>query len=129
MSNKCWNCPNAPPKFDSSSSKTFKATGKRNDIQYGLGACSGPIVRDQVCVTEKDCFQNFSFMNADTQEDMDDEETSGLVGLSPYQARDGSDLFVLKMKDSGAIDEAVFSLSIGMKDVQSKITFGGYDLD
>jgi len=33
------------------------------------------------------------------------------------------------MKEVGAIDESVFSLSIGMGDVQSKITFGGYDLD
>ena len=33
------------------------------------------------------------------------------------------------MKEVGAIDQAVFSLSIGMADVQSKITFGGYDLE
>ena len=31
------------------------------------------------------------------------------------------------MKKKGAIDHAVFSLSIAMKDVQSMITFGGYD--
>lgn len=33
------------------------------------------------------------------------------------------------MKKTGAIDEAIFSMSIGMGDIQSKITFGGYDLD
>lgn len=31
------------------------------------------------------------------------------------------------MKETGTIDKAIFSMSIGMKDVQSKMTFGGYD--
>uniref|UniRef100_A0A7S3CSQ4 Peptidase A1 domain-containing protein n=1 Tax=Strombidium rassoulzadegani TaxID=1082188 RepID=A0A7S3CSQ4_9SPIT len=33
------------------------------------------------------------------------------------------------MKASGVIDEMVFSMSIGHGDIQSKITFGGYDID
>ena len=31
------------------------------------------------------------------------------------------------MVETGTIDKAIFSISIGMKDAQSKITFGGYD--
>jgi hypothetical protein len=31
------------------------------------------------------------------------------------------------MKESGAIDKAMFSLLIGTGEQQSKITFGGYD--
>ena len=54
--------------------------------------------------------------------------SSGLVGLSPYKFDPASDLFIEKMKAEGAIDSAVFSLSIGMGEKQSKITFGGYDI-
>ena len=55
--------------------------------------------------------------------------SSGIVGMSPNHFEEESDLFIEKMKQTGAIDQAVFSLSIGMNDVQSKITFGGYDLE
>ena len=33
------------------------------------------------------------------------------------------------MKETGAIDNAIFSMSIGPEDIQSFITFGGYDVD
>ena len=55
--------------------------------------------------------------------------SSGIVGMSPNHFEEESDLFIEKMKEAGAIDQAVFSISIGMNDVQSKITFGGYDLE
>lgn len=55
--------------------------------------------------------------------------SSGIVGLSPNHYENAADLFIEKMKKTGAIDEAIFSMSIGMGDIQSKITFGGYDLD
>lgn len=52
---------------------------------------------------------------------------SGLVGLSPRKFHPDADLFILKMKESGSIDEAVFSMSIAPGWQQSKMTFGGYD--
>ena len=55
-------------------------------------------------------------------------KTSGLVGLSPNHFEDQADLFIEKMKKSGAIDERVFSISIAMGSEQSYITFGGYHL-
>lgn len=54
---------------------------------------------------------------------------SGIVGLSPNHFENAADLFIQKMKKTGAIDEAIFSMSIGMGDIQSKITFGGYNLE
>lgn len=54
-------------------------------------------------------------------------KSSGLVGMSPYHQVLGGDLFLVKMKETGTIDAAMFSLSIGMGNVQSKITFGGYN--
>ena len=38
--------------------------------------------------------------------------SSGLVGLSPSHYEKNADLFVEKMKEGGAIDEAIFSMSI-----------------
>jgi hypothetical protein len=33
------------------------------------------------------------------------------------------------MVETGTIDKAIFSMSIGMGSVQSKMTFGGYDTE
>jgi len=49
--------------------------------------------------------------------------------MSPNPFDEESDLFIVNMKESGIIDHAIFSLSIGMRGSQSKITFGGYDLE
>jgi len=54
-------------------------------------------------------------------------KASGLVGLSPRHYEKDADLFVDKMKEGGAISDAVFSMSIAPGYAQSKITFGGYD--
>lgn len=62
------------------------------------------------------------------QKGLDTLKTSGLVGLCPKLLHGDGDLFIMKMKKIGAIDKAIFSMSIGMGDVMSKITFGGYDL-
>ena len=43
--------------------------------------------------------------------------SSGIVGLSPNHFENAADLFIEKMKKTGAIDEAIFSMSIGMGDI------------
>ena len=55
--------------------------------------------------------------------------TSGLIGMSPNPFDEESDLFIVNMKESGIVDDAIFSLSIGMKGSQCRITFGGYNLE
>ena len=84
---------------------------------------------DQVCITPEFCDSEFAFLVVMRQRGLDRLACSGLVGMSPNHFEEESDLFIQKMKQTGAIDEAVFSLSIGMNDQQSKITFGGYDID
>lgn len=54
---------------------------------------------------------------------------SGIIGMSPIQSEKMGTLFVKKLQESGAIDEALFSIYINLKDKTSKITFGGYDLE
>jgi hypothetical protein len=58
-------------------------------------------------------------MNVISQNGMDSFSCSGIVGMSPnhFGYESESDLFIEKMKEVGAIDQAVFSLSIGMDDV------------
>jgi hypothetical protein len=47
--------------------------------------------------------------------------------LGPVKREKSNDLFIEKMKNVGAIENAVFSFSIGTLNTQSKVTFGGYD--
>jgi hypothetical protein len=54
-------------------------------------------------------------------------QVSGLVGLSPTKYEKNADLFIEKFRDEGAIEEAVFSMSIAPNYGQSKMTIGGYD--
>jgi hypothetical protein len=54
---------------------------------------------------------------------------SGIIGMSPIANEKLGSLYIHKLKESGAIDEAVFSIYINLKDKTSKITFGGYSLD
>ena len=52
-----------------------------------------------------------------------------MVGLSPKIHTRNADLLIQKMKEGGALDEAIFSISIAYDSVQSTVTFGGYDSD
>ena len=61
-------------------------------------------------------------------------KSSGLVGMShpmknSHRTNNDGDLFMDKMKQVGVIDNAIFSLSIGRDNYESKMTFGGYDLE
>ena len=49
--------------------------------------------------------------------------------MSPTSYDPYCDLFINKMKKAGVIDEAVFSMYIDLKDNQSKMTLGGFDLE
>ena len=63
------------------------------------------------------------------QSGLDTLATSGIVGLSPLDKGSMGDLFLLKMRDSGVINRAIFSLMIELKNNQSKMTFGGVDME
>ena len=48
--------------------------------------------------------------------------------MSPNNVEDRGDLFLIKLKKDGIIDQAVFSLYIDLEDDNSKITYGGFNL-
>lgn len=122
----CINCPNVP-RFDSAASSTYTEKWWSKSLYYGSGSVNGQNGFDTVCLTHDRCVDGFSFVAVHSQDGLSSIRSSGLVGLSPYKFDPASDLFIAKMKEEGAIDTAMFSLSIGMDDRQSKITFGGYD--
>lgn len=128
-SRKCQNCPENVDKFDERKSSTFSFDEKPGSLHYGSGSVYTYRAHDQICITREFCAEDFTFMIVLRQQNLGMIKSSGLVGMSPNHFDKESDLFIEKMKQAGAIDHAVFSLSIGMGDVQSKITFGGYDLD
>ena len=55
--------------------------------------------------------------------------SDGLVGMSPKETDDFGNLFISKMKESGVIDKAIFSLYINLEEDASMMQLGGYDLD
>ena len=55
--------------------------------------------------------------------------SDGLVGMSPKETDEFGNLFISKMKESGVIDHAIFSLYINLEEDTSVMSLGGYDLD
>ena len=49
--------------------------------------------------------------------------------MSPKSHDPKADLFIEKMKKAGVIDSAVFSMYINLKENDSKMTLGGYNLE
>lgn len=129
-SDQCENCPRVPL-FHEDQSDSYEMIDDYlgTSLYYGTGEVHGKKSQDQVCITEDYCSDDFTFMVVMRQKGLERLACSGIVGMSPNHFEEESDLFIEKMKETGAIDEALFSLSIGMNDQQSKITFGGYDTD
>jgi len=112
----CVNCPDLP-RFDESASTTFNVEPRMRALHYGKGSVNSFKATDTICITEDECADDFTFMVVWGQKDLANLKSSGLIGMSPNHFDSESDLFIEKMKTSGAIDHAMFSLSIGMKDV------------
>jgi hypothetical protein len=74
------------------------------------------------------CAEDFSFVTIGMQSGLSNLAVSGIVGLSPNVKNNVGDLFIVKMRDSGVIDKAVFSIMIELKNDKSKMTIGGTDL-
>lgn len=128
QSSKCSNCP-SDISFDESSSDTLKMSKMQKSLYYGSGSVTGTLAKDTVCLTENSddhCVPDFRFIDVTSQSGLDMLQTSGLVGLSPKRMEHNADLFVEKMKQGGAIEDAIFSMSIAPGDKQSIITFGGF---
>jgi len=123
----CENC-NNKPRFDERTSKNHRFFDVLVDLHYGSGDVYGYNSIDTVCIRPGDCANDFSFLTVGMQTGLSSLYSSGIVGLSPNSDDSVNDLFIIKMKESGVIEKAVFSLMIELDNNKSKMTFGGIDL-
>jgi len=108
----CGNC--YQEKFNELESDTFKFWNVIYDLHYGSGDVYGYIAHDKVCITEEYCADDFGFMTVGQQNNLDTLMSDGLVGMSPKETDEYGDLFITKMKNSGVIDQAIFSMYINL---------------
>ena len=128
VTEKCENCPKSMTKFDSSKSKSFhNSNPEKIEKQYfGSGQIEGHVASDNVCFTKDSfsCIEDAQFIAVEKARDIDKDQFSGLIGLSPLKL-DGSSVpaFITQ-------GESVFSFYLS-KDSQKKgsIVMGGYDLE
>ena len=124
----CENCPSANKKFDERTSKTFNFTNVVVDLHYGSGDAYGFNSFDQVCLTQTACAQNFSFLTVGMQKGLSSLSSSGIIGLSSNDGGSRGDLFIQKMKKSGVIKKALFALKLDVKNDNSSMTIGDYNM-
>lgn len=127
-SRMCVDCDDEIVLFDERKSSTFVFYNFIIDQAYGKGDIYGYLSYDQVCVLPTKCANDFSFLTVGIVNDISG--VSGLIGLSPYQKEATADSFLVRMKDSGTIENKTFSFFVNLDGrAQSKMTFGGYDLE
>jgi hypothetical protein len=115
----CGNC--HQPKFDERKSETYSFFNVVYDIHYGSGDVYGYNSHDTVCITKSNCAADFSFLNVGQQQGLNTLYASGIVGMSPTNANESGDLFIVKMKKEGVIEKAQFSLFINLLENNSSI--------
>lgn len=123
----CGNC--YQEKFNEKESDSFKFWNVIYDLHYGSGDVYGYISHDQVCINEDNCADDFGFMTVGQQVNLNTLMSDGLVGMSPKETDQYGDLFILKMKETGVIDHAIFSMYINLQEDSSVMSLGGYDLE
>jgi hypothetical protein len=56
-------------------------------------------------------------------------KADGLIGLAPSEGGSQADMLIDEFKESGFIEDRVFSFQIGRYETDSKFTLGGYNVD
>lgn len=79
-------------KFDTSKSKTFKAGDVKEKQYFGSGQIEGHVAQDSVCFTKDDfsCIESAQFIAVENAKDIDKDQFSGLIGLSPLKLETSS---------------------------------------
>ena len=125
--------------YDTGASTYYaRVSNQVQDLNYEIGKASGYIAKDKVCLSRDDqaCVDEFLFVEVHETVDLDGLRSNGVLGLSPsstdYNMMSGSVMsnsYMQNLKQTGIIDEMVFSLYISIEDEQSAFTAGGYDID
>ena len=132
FSSHCEDCTNVMKAFNESESETFSMVPAMNDLHFGSGSVYGYMAKDQVCLSEEKCSEGFGFTSIVSQRGLYGLRAQGVVGMSaaePTGEGNEGDFFLDKLLATGTIDQRVFSLYINTVENESRITYGGFDLE
>jgi hypothetical protein len=126
--------------YHNSKSAAYKKVSDRpTSVRYGTGDVEGWESTDRVCLDSsqdgllsKNCLPSHKFLSIYLSNELTDLEADGILGLAPStQGTTGNKLFIEELYNAGIIGQKMFSMSFGSSpsDVNSKIVFGGYNLD
>ena len=118
-------------------SEDFLNTDQIEIVNYGMGSIEGFVVNDDISITgdASALARDVNFINVYAAKELSEVESDGLLGLSPKTYRDGQHsgmevhLLVDELKASGVIDKAVFAFYLTDYKDQSKMQFGGHDIN
>lgn len=130
----CWSCGthnNFNPKESTTWSDLPESNGRMMATGYGSGAVFGFAGTDRVCLSpDKVCAKDHRIAAVVAETGLDTLVGDGILGLGPDTLTDMPKLFIDSLKDSGVIDQRMFSFIIGLDhNLPSKFMVGGYDLN
>lgn len=118
----CTDCTAATHFFDPSTSSTYRNTGIRKELSYGLGYVAGPISTDDFGL-EGQQGTNMRFVLAQEGKDNEGYTPNGIVGMTPVAG--DADLYLTKLYEAGIIDGEEFTFYVGKEGVdESFLEFG-----
>jgi len=94
-------------------------------VSFGTGQIKGEFVKDRVCVGSLCVNMPFIEATSETDEPFEEYKFDGILGLAlPALSESPNFNFVQKLKDSGRLENAVFSVFLA-DDGPSEVSFGG----
>ena len=132
-SSKCWlpmdTCPSnecTQGNYAHGDSTSFVDGATEATLTYGSGSVTGTFDTDRVCLTSDTtkCSDDFKFLGVSTATGMSGLNAAGLCGMKPDLGESDTYQLVPKLKDSGAIDKAQFTMHLRDTGTDSWIEFG-----
>ncbi|CAI2367326.1 unnamed protein product [Moneuplotes crassus] len=118
----CTTCTDSKKLFDPKTSTTYKSTGVRKELSYGLGYVAGPISYDTFAL-EGQKGTTMKFVLAQEGKDNEGYTPNGIVGMTPVG--EDADLYLTKLYEAGIIDGEEFTVYIGKEGIdESWLEFG-----
>ncbi|EAR89962.2 eukaryotic aspartyl protease (macronuclear) [Tetrahymena thermophila SB210] len=122
-----YNCKGLNGYYDCSASNGCSLSATQKTLSYGKGQVSGYIATTTVGVCGLQQVKQ-SFLLVQLAQDFSNIQADGLLGLGLYDSyNDNGNSFVTNMKNSGIIQEEMFSFYLGFGKSDSQLIFGGFD--
>ena len=82
-----------------------------------------------MCLSPAKCAHNVTMLAAVATTGLNGLKADGIMGLSPSHQGTQADMMLEELTTQGVIQDKVFSFMVGQGMQESKVTFGGYDLN